>query len=114
MTYWVYILQSEKTGRYYCGQTAYLPRRLQEHNDPDRSGEKWTKKFLGPWRLVWQMPCHSRIEAMRLETHIKKRGIERYLSTISPPRVPPPAGLTTWSVPLPAGESLPNSQISVR
>ncbi len=34
MTYWVYILQSETSGRYYIGHTDNLARRLTEHNDP--------------------------------------------------------------------------------
>jgi predicted GIY-YIG superfamily endonuclease len=30
MPYYVYILQSESTGRFYCGQTNDLERRFQE------------------------------------------------------------------------------------
>lgn len=32
MTYYVYILQSESTGRYYCGQTDDLERQLRLGN----------------------------------------------------------------------------------
>ncbi|NLA41614.1 MAG: GIY-YIG nuclease family protein [Smithella sp.] len=32
--FYVYILQSETSGRYYIGQTDSLDRRLAEHNDP--------------------------------------------------------------------------------
>jgi|GEM_PF-400338 len=79
MTNWVYILQSETSGRYYCGQSSDVERRLRQHNDPAYSLSKTTKRFAGPWRLIWNRPCVDRGEAMRLERRIKKRGIERFL-----------------------------------
>ena len=79
MAFWVYILQSETTGRYYCGQTNNLDLRLKEHNDPLYQGTKTTKRFEGPWKLIWAMEFSNRSEAMRLEKLIKKRGIGRFL-----------------------------------
>ncbi|WP_206082229.1 GIY-YIG nuclease family protein [Maribellus sediminis] len=32
MTYYLYILQSEKNGRYYVGSTQNVNERLQQHN----------------------------------------------------------------------------------
>jgi putative endonuclease len=75
----VYILQSESTGRYYCGQTNDLDRRIREHNDPASYSAKTTKRFLGPWRLIWSKSFDSRSEAMMLERSIKKRGMSRFL-----------------------------------
>jgi len=83
MTYWVYILQSEKTGRFYCGQTNSLKLRLKEHNDPDYHGTKTTKRFKGPWKLVWSEECADRSKARALERRIKKRGIGRFLDDVS-------------------------------
>mgnify|MGYP005853662621 CR=1 FL=1 len=40
MKAWVYILQSQSTGRYYCGQSTDVERRLRQHNDPDYSLSK--------------------------------------------------------------------------
>ncbi len=79
MGFCVYILQSESTGRYYCGQSEDVERRVRQHNDPEYQGSKTTKHFAGPWELVWQMKCADRSEAVLLEKRIKKRGISRYL-----------------------------------
>jgi hypothetical protein len=35
MSFWVYIIQSETTGRYYCGQSSDVERRLRQHTDPE-------------------------------------------------------------------------------
>jgi len=77
--FWVYILRSESTGRYYCGQTKRLDERMREHNDPEYATTLTTKRFPGPWELVWFRECTSRSEALQLEKRIKKRGIGRYL-----------------------------------
>jgi putative endonuclease len=79
MSFCVYILQSESSGRYYCGQTNNLDLRMIEHNEPNYTGTKTTKRFKGPWRLVWKKKCTTRSSAMKLERIIKKRGIERFL-----------------------------------
>jgi putative endonuclease len=84
MGYWVYIIQSQSSERYYCGQTDNLEKRLQQHNDPHHTFTKTTKRFKGPWLLVCQIACGSRTEAMRLEKQIKKRGIQRYLAESKP------------------------------
>ena len=79
MPYWTYILQSETTGRYYCGFSDNIERRVAEHNDPEYQGSKTTKHFEGPWRLIWKQEHATRPEAMELEKKIKKRGIGRFL-----------------------------------
>jgi putative endonuclease len=79
MEHWVYILQSQSTGRYYCGQTRDLTARVSQHNDPINDLAKTTKRFRGPWNLVWSKQVATGSEAMRLERRIKKRGIERFL-----------------------------------
>jgi putative endonuclease len=53
MPRWVYILQSQSTGRFYCGQTNQLATRLEQHNDPTNDLAQTTKRFKGPWTLVW-------------------------------------------------------------
>ena len=72
---YVYILQSEKTKKYYCGQTQDLVRRLYRHN----SGlEPYIKSGL-PWKLVISFEVNDRAASMKLEKSIKQRGIRRYL-----------------------------------
>jgi putative endonuclease len=75
---YVYILQSEKTGRYYCGQTQDLSHRLVRHN---HGLEKATKNGT-PWKIVHFIEVDSRSEAVRIETKIKKRGFKRFLLDI--------------------------------
>jgi len=60
---YVYILQSEKTKKYYCGQTQDVVHRLYRHN----SGlEPYTKSGL-PWKLVISFEVNDRSESMKLE-----------------------------------------------
>ena len=79
MPYWTYILQSQSSGRYYCGHTDNLDRRLSQHNNPDYKSSRTTKVFKGPWEIVWTAESDSRGNAMILEKKIKRRGIKRYL-----------------------------------
>ena len=83
LAFWAYILQSESTGRYYCGHSSDPNRRLRQHNDPDYQLSKTTKRFKGPWKLIWSKGCQTRGEAMKIEKAIKKRGIGRYLESLS-------------------------------
>ncbi|HAC25531.1 MAG TPA: excinuclease ABC subunit C [Cytophagales bacterium] len=81
MGFIVYILFSERTKRYYSGQTQDLENRLNEHN----RGETSSLKSGIPWTLVWSYSCASRSEAMQLEKKIKKRGAGRFLDDIGHP-----------------------------
>ena len=82
MGFWVYILQSQSTGRYYCGQTDDIEKRLDQHNDPENTFTRTTSRFKGPWCLVHKIECPHRTDAIRLERKIKKRGIKRYLQDV--------------------------------
>ncbi|MBI9065065.1 MAG: GIY-YIG nuclease family protein [Marinilabiliaceae bacterium] len=37
MNYFVYILQSQRSGKYYCGQTNNVSDRLQRHNKGEKN-----------------------------------------------------------------------------
>ena len=69
--FYVYILESESTGRYYIGQTNNLARRLAEHNDPASKNSLTTKRLHGPWRVVYYEKCATRSEAMAREKQFK-------------------------------------------
>jgi len=73
--FFVYILFSPSTQKFYVGQTNDLQKRLERHNKGLVSS---TKKSV-PWDLVKAIECHTRSESMLLESKIKKRGIKRYL-----------------------------------
>jgi len=49
MAFYVYILQSETTGRYYVGQTEQLKARLAYHN----ANYSLALRNRGPWKLVY-------------------------------------------------------------
>ena len=83
MIFYVYILQSQSTGRYYCGQTKNLQQRLLHHNDPDYRSDATTRRFTGPWNLVWSEQHLTRSGAMRKERQIKSRGVRRFLNRSS-------------------------------
>ena len=67
MTFFVYILYSEKFDRFYIGQTQDFENRLKRHNS---GTEKATAPYL-PWILKCLIPKNSRAEAMALERKIK-------------------------------------------
>ena len=71
----VYILFSEKSSRYYVGQTADIDKRLKRHNQ----GLVRSTKGSIPWKIVLQLEVSNRSEAIVLERKIKKRGAKRYL-----------------------------------
>ena len=75
MQYRVYILESDKTNKFYVGHTDDLERRIGEHN----GGESLSTKHGIPWKSIYQENFKTRSEAMKRETQIKKRGIERFL-----------------------------------
>ena len=77
--YFVYILKSTATGKFYAGQTYSVEKRLQEHNE----GLSRSTKFGRPWIVVWTKEANSRNEAMEWEKKIKGRGIKRFLDGIN-------------------------------
>ena len=72
----IYILKSESTNKYYCGQTKDFDNRLKRHNE---GREKYTKSSV-PWLLVHKIAVRDRSEGVALERKIKKRGIKRFLA----------------------------------
>jgi putative endonuclease len=76
MKYYVYILYSKISSKYYVGQTADIDKRLKRHNQ----GIVPSTKSGKPWELVLQIKVSNRSEAMLLEKKIKKRGAKRYLN----------------------------------
>ncbi|MGA9119237.1 MAG: GIY-YIG nuclease family protein [Bacteroidota bacterium] len=65
--FFVYVLESERTGRKYTGSTANLERRLGEHN----RGETRSTRGKGPWKVVHQESFGTREEAEKREKYLK-------------------------------------------
>ena len=73
----VYILFSEKSSKYYVGQTANIDKRLKRH----QMGLVPSTKYGRPWSLVLQIEVSNRSEALVLEKKIKKRGAKRFIDS---------------------------------
>ncbi len=79
MSFFVYILYSERLDRYYTGQTNDLVSRLKRHN---HGSEQYTAKGI-PWRIVYFQKSETRANAMKLERKIKNfKSVHRILEFI--------------------------------
>ncbi len=65
--YFIYILKSLASDRYYIGHTSELDKRLKEHN---RGKTRSTKCYV-PWRVVYTEEYNTKSEAFRRELEIK-------------------------------------------
>jgi len=69
MPCFVYILQSEWTGRFYIGQTEHLEDRIRYH----QSNYSKAIKNRGPWKLRHLEEFATRSDAMKRENYIKRQ-----------------------------------------
>ena len=65
--YFTYIIQSERTGRYYVGYTKDITLRLERHN---LGWSKSTKSSI-PWKLVHLEKFDLKSDAIKREHEIK-------------------------------------------
>ena len=79
MPFYVYILYSESTDKYYKGQTNDLNARINRHN---AGYEEATKKGK-PWTLIWFTEKESRSDAVILEKKLKNMNREKLETFIS-------------------------------
>ena len=68
--YFVYVLRNPDS-KLYIGQTADLAFRLRQHNDPAHTLTRTTKRFRGPWKLVYSELLPSRSAALAREKALK-------------------------------------------
>ena len=78
MQYFVYILFSSISNRFYIGQTSNIDDRLKRHNE---AREKSTAPHV-PWVLIWRTAKSSRSEAIILERKLKNLSPKRLISFI--------------------------------
>ena len=79
MPHWVYIIHSEKFGRFYTGETSDFDIRMVFHDTSD------SKKFTGKardWRLFLKFECDSKAQAMSIERHIKRMKSSVYITNL--------------------------------
>ena len=65
--FYVYVLQSQSTGRFYTGYATDIEQRVGQHNH----GITKSTKNRGPWKLVHSEAYSTRAEAMRRERFLK-------------------------------------------
>ena len=65
--FYVYILKSQKHGRYYIGSSGNIDERLVRHN----AGRNKSTKSGIPWNLIYKEEFQTRHEAYKREQQIK-------------------------------------------
>ncbi len=78
MPFYVYILRSETSGRFYVGQTERLEERIAYHN----AGYSLALRNRGPWKLVYSEAHATRREAVRREQYIKRQKDTRFIRSL--------------------------------
>jgi putative endonuclease len=73
--YYVYLLISSKTGKWYTGYTRNLRKRFNEHN----SGMCNSTKHGRPWKLIYYEACLIKEDAIAREKYLKSGMGKRYL-----------------------------------
>ena len=73
LTYYVYIIQSIKSSKWYTGFTYNLRKRFKEHN----SNEVYSTKNRGPFELIEM--CRNEQDARAREKYLKTGMGKRYL-----------------------------------
>ena len=68
MDYFVYIIQSEKSGLFYKGYTSYPVLRLEEHNN----GQSRYTSNKGPWKMVYLEKMPDKRTALIRERQLKR------------------------------------------
>ena len=77
--FFVYILESKESKRYYIGQTEDLYERVERHN----KGYNLSTKAYIPWELKWWKEFKTRSEAVKAERMLKglkkRERLEKYV-----------------------------------
>jgi putative endonuclease len=73
--WYVYLLESKKTHKWYIGSTCDLRKRILSHN----SGKNKSTKHGAPWRIIYCEIGLNREDARRREKYLKSGMGRRYL-----------------------------------
>jgi len=75
LMFYVYVLQSRKSGLWYTGCTNDLRKRFNQHNKGEST---WTKNRV-PWDLIYYEACLNEEDARSREKYLKSGMGKRYL-----------------------------------
>ncbi len=67
--YYIYILYSEKSDKFYTGASSDINTRLERHN----AGATKSTKSGRPWKIVYSEEFDTNTEALNRERYIKKQ-----------------------------------------
>ena len=73
--YYVYVLLSEKDGKFYTGSTGDLKNRLEEYN----RGYARSTKNRRPFKLIYYEVCINEEDAMQREKYLKSGLGKKYV-----------------------------------
>ena len=73
--YYIYVLRSQKDGKFYIGYTENIDRRISEHN----AGKVKSTKYRIPFELVYFEACRDQNDALHREKYLKSNYGHRYL-----------------------------------
>ena len=76
--HYVYVLHSDRLGKYYVGRTENVTKRLEDHN----AGRSTYTKLGRPWVLVYEERFEKKSEAVARELEIKRRKSRRYIEKL--------------------------------
>ncbi len=75
MSYFVYIIQSQKDASFYIGYTSDIEQRIQKHNKAT-TGYSSRK---APWKLVYFEECEDKTAAIKRERFIKNQKSKEFI-----------------------------------
>ena len=78
MSYFVYILYSEKFNKHYAGFSTDIESRFKSHN---HYGKEWTSKYR-PWKLIYSREFPTKKEALINEKWLKTGAGRDFIKTL--------------------------------
>ena len=73
--FYTYIIQSQKSGKYYTGSCQDIDIRLERHN----AGATPSTKSGRPWELVYTESYENNSDALKREREIKSKKSRKYI-----------------------------------
>jgi len=75
LMFYVYVLKSKTSGKWYTGSTNDLRKRLRQHNNGQST---WTKRGI-LWEVIYYEACLNEEDARSRELYLKSGMGKRYL-----------------------------------
>lgn len=77
-SWYVYILRSQRDGRFYTGVTTDVSRRLEQHN----AGKVKATRYMRPFTVVYVEPHVDSTEAKKREYYIKAQKSHKFIEQL--------------------------------